>query len=110
MIGSHFDADVSKATCRLACYGRLAAIIDADKAGELAKLRVYRLKQKQGSIDRVAKDGQSAVCKGMFKKETDISLFAGMRVPRDKLMLLAAGSEVTCQSSGPYNPSAHTTW
>ena len=80
VIGSRFDADVSKATCRLAFYGRLAAIVDPDKPGELGRLRVYKLKQKQGSIDRAAKDGQSAVCKGMFKKETDISLFAGMTV------------------------------
>jgi hypothetical protein len=79
VIGSRFDADVSKATCRLAFYGRLAAILDADKPGELARLRVYKLKRKAGSIDRVERDGLSAVCKGMFKKETDISLFAGMQ-------------------------------
>ena len=82
MIGSRFDMDVSKATCRLAFYGRLAALVNADQPAELAKLRVYKTKRKAGALDRVAKDGLSAVCRGMFKKETDISLFSGMRVGR----------------------------
>ena len=82
MIGSRFDMDVSKATCRLAFYGRLAALVAAEQPAELARLRVYKLKRKVGALDRVAKDSLSAVCRGMFKKETDISLFAGMRVWR----------------------------
>lgn len=80
MIGSRFDTDASKASCRLAFYGRLAALLDPDSAPDLAALRVYKVKRRTGAIDRVTGDGHSAVCKGMFKKETDISLFSGMRV------------------------------
>lgn len=37
-----------------------------------------------GSVERVARGGggQQAVCRGMFKKETDLSAFAGMQVRR----------------------------
>ncbi|CAL8462357.1 g1890 [Coccomyxa elongata] len=80
VIGSRFDTDVSKAACRLAFYGRLVALLRAEDPSELAHLRIFKLKMRAGSIDRVAPDGFSAVCKGMFKKDTDISLFAGMKV------------------------------
>ena len=39
-----------------------------------------RMKRREGVIERLGKDGRTAVCRGMFKKETDISLFAGMQV------------------------------
>ncbi len=80
VIGSRFDTDVSKAACRLAFYGRLVTLLRAEDPRELARLRIFKTKTRAGSIDRVAPDGFSAVCKGMFKKDTDISLFAGMKV------------------------------
>ena len=33
-----------------------------------------------GEHERVEKDGQTAICKGLFKKETDLSPFVGMEV------------------------------
>lgn len=80
IIGSRFDASQDAPTCRLAFYGRILKLIDPTSPTALQQLKIYKLKQKQGSIDRVSPDGLSAVCKGMFKKETDISLFAGMKV------------------------------
>ena len=80
IIGSRFDASQDAPTCRLAFYGRILKLIDPANPTALQQLKIYKLKQKQGSIDRVSPDGLSAVCKGMFKKETDISLFAGMKV------------------------------
>jgi selenocysteine-specific elongation factor len=80
-IGSRFDMDASKAACRLAFYGRLAALIDPDDAVALSRLRIFKPKRKTGSVDRIlGGDACTAVCKGMFKKETNISLFSGMRV------------------------------
>ena len=55
-------------------------LLDDSNPVALQQLHLFRLKQKQGTIERVAADGHSAVCKGMFKKETDISLFSGMKV------------------------------
>jgi selenocysteine-specific elongation factor len=39
-----------------------------------------QLKERQGNISRIAPDGCSAVCKGLFKKESDISFFEGAKV------------------------------
>jgi len=80
VIGSRFEVDASKATCRLAIYGRLAALMNPADPPQMRKLRIYKLKRRTGSIDRMNKDGLSAVCKGMFKKETDISVFVGLKV------------------------------
>ena len=80
MIGSRLEADAANAACRLAFYGRLVALVDApDSPGALAKLRLFRLKARAGSVERVAPDGRSAICKGMFKRDTDISCFAGLK-------------------------------
>lgn len=80
VIGARFDADVSTASCRLAFYGRLTALVDPADKKALPRLKVVKLKAKYGSIERIATDGCTAICKGMFKKETDMSLFAGMKV------------------------------
>ena len=42
-------------------------------------LRIYKLKRRQGGIERVEADGCTAICRGMFQKETDLSLFTGER-------------------------------
>lgn len=39
-----------------------------------------QLKERQGNISRIGPDGHSAVCKGLFKKESDISFFEGAKV------------------------------
>ncbi|KAL3148593.1 hypothetical protein ABBQ38_014023 [Trebouxia sp. C0009 RCD-2024] len=80
LIGSRLDASQEASTCRLAFYGRILKLLDPNDASALQQIKIYKLKQKRGSIDRVAPDGLSAVCKGMFKRETDISLFCGLKV------------------------------
>ena len=79
VIGARFDADVSTAACRLAFYGRAVALVDPADAAALARLRVAKLKAKRGVIERVGRDGRTAICRGMFKKETDLALFRGMK-------------------------------
>jgi selenocysteine-specific elongation factor len=41
---------------------------------------LVQVKERQGSIERMQPDGITAVCKGLFKKETDISVFTGLKV------------------------------
>lgn len=80
MIGSRLEADASAAACRLAFYGRLVALVDApDSPGALAELRLFKLKSRAGSVERAAPDVRSAICKGMFKRDTDISRFVGLQ-------------------------------
>lgn len=80
LIGSRLDASQEASTCRLAFYGRILKLLDPTDASALQQIKIYKLKQKKGSIDRVTPDGLSVVCKGMFKKETNINLFSGMKV------------------------------
>lgn len=80
VIGSRLDADASMATCRLALHGSLVALLDVNDSRYLQRLRVFRWKRRDGSIERVTGNSCNAVCRGMFKKETDISAFAGMKV------------------------------
>lgn len=39
-----------------------------------------QLKERQGILDRILEDGCSAICRGLFKKETDVSVFEGAAV------------------------------
>lgn len=41
---------------------------------------VLQMKERIGGISRVAPDGCSAVCKGLFKRESDISFFEGAHI------------------------------
>lgn len=80
VIGSRLDADAGFKTCRLALYGRIVSLIDSSVPADLAKLKIYKTKQKNGAIKRVDKDANGAVCQGLFKKETDLTPFVGMKV------------------------------
>ena len=46
---------------------------------ELPKLKIFKIKEKQGSVERLVNDYE-IVCKNMFKKETNIHLFSGLTV------------------------------
>ena len=43
------------------------------------KLKIYKVKQKNGVVERLVNDYEM-VCKNMFKKETNIHLFSGLNV------------------------------
>lgn len=77
IIGSRLDSASTGQSCRLAMHGRL---IKFNREEELGALKVYKLKQRHGLIDRVLPDGRTAICKGLFKRDSDISAFIGMKV------------------------------
>ncbi|CAI5998752.1 unnamed protein product [Closterium sp. NIES-64] len=80
LIASRLDSDIHTNTCRMAFHGRILAPIDPTTmhSGSQA-LRVYKLKTREGVIDRVV-DSHSLIGRGLFKKETDISKFVGLKV------------------------------
>eukprot|EP00884_Botryococcus_braunii_P021357 jgi/Botrbrau1/7905/Bobra.9_2s0078.2 len=80
VIGAKLDANVSSATCRLAFSGRLVRLLEGPATSAHTQLLIYKTKQKSGRIERVLEDGKTAICHGMLKKESDISLFCGMKV------------------------------
>lgn len=80
VIVSRLDDTSAGAACRLALYGSLVALVNPDSPGELSRLRVFKVKQKEGNIERVLPDGRTAICKGFFKKESDFSAFLNLKV------------------------------
>ncbi|XP_043297984.1 selenocysteine-specific elongation factor isoform X1 [Cervus canadensis] len=81
VIGSRLDADIHANTCRLAFHGVLLHGLEDKSYAEsaLPALRVYKLKQRHGVVERVL-DDHSVIGRSLFKKETNIQLFVGLRV------------------------------
>lgn len=79
-IASRFDTDIHQNTCRLAFHGRMLRHVNTEHEPDFIRnLRVFKMKSREGSIERV-QDERSVIGKGMFKKESDLTAFIGMKV------------------------------
>jgi len=74
LIGSRLDADIHSNACRIAFYGRLFGAADGTN-----QLKLYKPKHREGVIDRV-QDQHSVIGRGFFKKETNFTVFLGLKV------------------------------
>lgn len=81
VIGSKLDIDIHTNTCRLAFHGVLLAGFEEKNYTEvsLPKLKIFKLKHKEGQVERVS-DDYSVIGRSLFKKETNMQLFVGMMV------------------------------
>ncbi|KAM7125828.1 selenocysteine-specific elongation factor isoform 4-T4 [Molossus nigricans] len=81
VIGSRLDADIHTNMCRLAFHGILLHGLEDKNYAEslLPRLRVYKLKHKHGLVERVI-DDYNVIGRSLFKKETNIQLFVGLKV------------------------------
>ncbi|KAM4651062.1 selenocysteine-specific elongation factor isoform 2-T2 [Discoglossus pictus] len=81
IIGSKLDTDIHSNTCRLAFHGELVEGVEDKNYTEsfLPKLKVYKMKHKEGQAERV-NDDYSVIGRSLFKKETNIQLFVGLKV------------------------------
>ena len=81
VIGSKLDTDIHSNICRIAFHGVILEAISDLKYTEtvLPKVKVFKNKFKEGIVERKA-DENSVVCRGLFKKETNIETFVGMKV------------------------------
>ncbi|CAM5125918.1 unnamed protein product [Eretmochelys imbricata] len=81
VIGSKLDTDIHANTCRLAFHGVLLQGMEDKNYVEtfLPKLKVYKLKHKEGQVERVL-DDYSVIGRSLFKKETNIQIFVGLKV------------------------------
>ncbi|NXW01146.1 SELB factor, partial [Fregetta grallaria] len=81
VIGSKLDTDIHANTCRLAFHGVLLQGMEDKNYTEtfLPKLKVYKLKHKEGQVERVM-DDYSVIGRSLFKKETNIQIFMGLKV------------------------------
>lgn len=81
VIGSKLDTDVHTTACRLAFHGHLVSPLE-DKlyaVTVLPRIRAFKVKSREGVVERVASE-TCVIAKNMFKKETDMRVFAGMKV------------------------------
>ena len=79
-IASRFDTDIHQNTCRLAFHGRLIHPINLEQdPGAFKRVKAFKMKQREGTVERV-QDANTVIGKGMFKKETDLTMFTGMKV------------------------------
>lgn len=100
LIASKLDSGLSDNACRIAFHGTIAHLFAysatkigvGGKGGEgkmvageasgmkgLTDLKVYKVKEREGVVDRKV-DEYNVVCKGLFKKETNMELFTGVKV------------------------------
>jgi len=91
VIGSKLDTDIHSNACRLAFSGKFLKQIDTTDKKSIP-LRIYKIKNKEGTIDRVV-DEYTIIGKDLFKKETDINIFVGLKVKR------STGEEGVIESS-----------
>jgi len=94
VIGSKLDTDIHSNVCRLAFHGHILEAITEPKYMEtvLPSVKVYKNKSRQGVVERKA-DEYSVICKGLFKKESNIDVFIGLKVK------LSTGEEGVIESS-----------
>uniref|UniRef100_UPI00398F1D43 selenocysteine-specific elongation factor isoform X4 n=1 Tax=Pristiophorus japonicus TaxID=55135 RepID=UPI00398F1D43 len=81
VIGSKLDTNIHANTCRLAFHGVLLEGFEEKNYAEdsLPKLKIFKLKHKEGQVERVS-DDYSVIGRSLFKKETNMQLFVGMKV------------------------------
>ncbi|CAL8339024.1 unnamed protein product [Merluccius merluccius] len=81
VIGSKLDTDIHANTCRLAFQGRLLEGFEDKAYGETAlpRLRICKMKHKEGQVERVT-DDYTVIGRSLFKKETNLQLFVGLKV------------------------------
>lgn len=61
-------------------------------SNECSKLKVYKTKSKEGICERANNDSE-VICRNMFKKETNLAVFNGLKVT------LSSGDEGTIDGS-----------
>ncbi|CAL2028121.1 unnamed protein product [Caenorhabditis brenneri] len=69
--------------CRFAFSGHF-------ENSDTENLRIFSRKSRKGTVERIEKDGYSAICTGMFKAETNFDVFRGFQIstssgPRGKI-------------------------
>lgn len=81
VIGSKLDTDIHANVCRIAFHGKLLLGMTDPKyvETELPKLKVFKTKVKEGLVERVM-DEYTVIGKNMFKKETNIATFTGLKI------------------------------
>ena len=76
VLGSKIDFDVSYKSNRIAFYGKMIDNISMI----MSKLKIYKIKVKQGKILRLQGSNKNAIVIGLFKKDSNIEDFIGKTI------------------------------
>ncbi|KAJ8299880.1 hypothetical protein KUTeg_021399 [Tegillarca granosa] len=81
VIGSKLDTDIHANMCRIAFHGHLLEGISDSQylTTVLPKVKVYKTKVREGQVER-CQDEYTVIGKNLFKKETNIQTFVGLKV------------------------------
>ena len=81
VIGSKLDTDIHSNTCRLAFHGKLLESVSTPKYADtfLPKIKVFKRKSREGVVERKV-DDYAVICKGLFKKESNLEAFVNLKV------------------------------
>lgn len=81
VIGSKLDTDIHANMCRIAFHGKILIGMSDSKQADaiLQPLKVYKTKVREGLVERVM-DEYTVIGKNLFKKETNIAAFTGLKV------------------------------
>jgi len=94
VIGSRLDTDIHSNTCRLAFKGTMLNFMKEKNYADtvLPNLKVFKNKSKSGVVERASNEYE-VIVKDLFKKETNIALFTGLKVD------LSSGEKGTIEGS-----------
>lgn len=81
IIGARLEMDINSHACRLAFWGTLAHQISEKNYEKnfLPHLRIFKQKERKGTIERIVKD-DTVIVKNLIKKETNAQVFVGLSV------------------------------
>lgn len=81
VIGSKLDTDIHANMCRIAFHGKMLDSFTDPKylISDLPKLKVFKTKVREGVVER-CQDEYTLIGKNLFKKETNIQTFVGLKV------------------------------
>ena len=81
VIGSKLDTDIHANMCRIPFHGQLVDCNTDPKytTNDLLKLKVFKTKVREGLVER-CQDEYTLIGKNLFKKETNIQMFVGLKV------------------------------
>eukprot|EP00928_Gymnodinium_smaydae_P044208 TRINITY_DN29507_c0_g3_i2.p1 TRINITY_DN29507_c0_g3~~TRINITY_DN29507_c0_g3_i2.p1 ORF type:complete len:680 (-),score=127.05 TRINITY_DN29507_c0_g3_i2:149-2188(-) len=82
ILASKLDFDTNCPNCRIAMFGRVLCQTDPK---DLKSVKLVKMKSKVGFLERVDKQDPSLlICRDMFKADTDMSLFTGLKVVHER--------------------------
>ena len=79
LIASKLDADINSNSCRIAFSGKVRKIFTSRDYVELKELNIFKMKSKEGIVERYSNEYE-VIVKNLFKKETNLQLFNGLKV------------------------------